>query len=133
MEKLNFKEEMEKLFKQIKEHRIMSLATCVNNYPTARSISAIIFNENIYFQTGINLIKYKQIVINNNVALSFDNIQIEGIANIIGKPLEKKNEEIMQKYKKYYKSAFKNYSHLDDEILIEVILNPYKSKANLWH
>ena len=128
MAKLNFKDEMAKLFKQIKGHKIMSLATCVNNYPTARSISAIIFNENIYFQTGINLLKYKQIVSNNNVALSFDNVQIEGTANIIGKPLEEKNKEIMKKYKKYFKSAYNNYSHLADEILIEILIK----KVVIW-
>jgi uncharacterized pyridoxamine 5'-phosphate oxidase family protein len=115
--KLNFKDEMAKLFKQIKEHKVMSLATCVNNYPTARSISVIVFNDNIYFQTGINLLKYKQIVSNNNVALCFDNIQIEGTANIIGKPLDEKNKEIMEKYIKCFKSAYNNYSHLPDEIL----------------
>jgi general stress protein 26 len=128
MEKLNFKEEIQNLFKQIKDHKIMVLATCVNNYPTARSISAMKFNGNIYFQTGIDLIKYKQIVVNNNVALSFDNVQIEGIANIIGKPLDKKNSEIIGKFKKYYKSAFNTYSHLADEILIEIIIK----KVTLW-
>jgi len=75
VEKLNYKEEMAKLFNQTKDHKVMTLATCVDNYPTARSMSVIIFNENIYFQTGINLLKYKQIVVNNNVALSFDNVQ----------------------------------------------------------
>jgi general stress protein 26 len=128
VEKLNYKDEMAKLFKQIKEHKIMSLATCVNNYPTARSISAIVFNDNIYFQTGINLLKFKQIVSNNNVALCFDNVQIEGTANIIGKPLDEKNKEIMEKYKKCFKSAYNNYSHLPDEILIEIIIK----KVIIW-
>jgi hypothetical protein len=56
------------------------------------------------------------------VALSFDNIQIEGIANIIGKPFDEKNKEIMRKYKKYFKSAYSKYSHLEEEILIEIIV-----------
>jgi hypothetical protein len=53
------------------------------------------------------------------VALCFENIQIEGIANIIGKPVEHNN--IMEVYKEYYKISFENYSKLDKEILIEVI------------
>jgi uncharacterized pyridoxamine 5'-phosphate oxidase family protein len=100
----------------------------VNNYPTARSMSVIVFNEKIYFQTGVNLLKYKQIAENNKVALSFDNVQIEGTANIIGKPLDEKNKEIMVKYKKHFKPAYNNYSHLEDEILIEVIIG----KATIW-
>ena len=128
MEKLIFNDEMAKFFKQFKEHKIVSLATCENNYPTARSISAIIFNENIYFQTGINLLKYKQIISNNNVAISFDNVQIEGRANIIGKPLDEKNKDIMEKYKKHYKASYNNYSHLPDEILIKIII----TKVTIW-
>jgi len=120
VENLNYKEELAKLFKQTKDHKIMTLATCADNYPTARSMSVIIFDENLYFQTGINLLKYRQIAANKNVALSFDNVQIEGTAAIIGKPLDEKNKAIMTKYKKCFGASFKNYSHLDDEILIEV-------------
>jgi len=128
VEKLNFNEEMVKVFKQTKDHKIMALATCENNYPTARTMSVIIFDGNIYFQTGTNLLKYKQMAANNNVALCFDNVQIEGIANILGKPLDEKNNKIMGKYKKCYRSSYKTYSHLDDEILIEVKIK----KVTIW-
>ena len=128
MEILNYKNELAGLFRQVKDHKHMTLATCVDNYPTARTMSVIVFNENMYFQTGINLLKYKQIFANNNVALCFDNVQIEGTANVLGKPLEEKNKQIMEKYKKCYRMAYKNYSHLDDEILIEIKIK----KITLW-
>ena len=128
MEKLDFSEEMAKLIKQIKGQKVMSLATCENNYPTVRSMSTIVFNGKIYFQTGTNFLKYKQIISNNNVALSFDNVQIEGIARVVGKPFDEKNIEIMEIFKKYQKFAYKNYSHLADEVLIEVTIK----KAALW-
>jgi uncharacterized pyridoxamine 5'-phosphate oxidase family protein len=128
VEKLNYKDELAKFLKQTKDHRLMTLATCADNCPTARTMSVIILDENIYFQTGINLLKYKQIVVNNNVALCFDNVQIEGKANILGKPLEEKNIKIMEEYKKCFEQAYKSYSHLEDEILIEIKIE----KITLW-
>ena len=119
MEILDFIAEQENLFNKIGESRLAALATSSNNYPTVRTMSFIIYEKMIYFQTGIDLIKYKQINENYNVALCFDNIQIEGTANILGQPLE--HEKIMEIYKKYYKGSFENYSKLDKEILIKII------------
>jgi uncharacterized pyridoxamine 5'-phosphate oxidase family protein len=115
----NFEIEVEKIFEQIGENKLAALATCAKNIPTVRTMSVIIYNKKFYFQTGIDLIKYKQICENRNVALCFENIQIEGIATVVGKPME--HETIMKIYKKYYKNSFENYSKLDKEILIEVV------------
>jgi len=128
MEVLNFREELEKFSNQTGDHKHMALATCDDNYPTVRTMSVIIYNDNIYFQTGTDLHKYDQISANKNVALCFDNVQIEGIAKIIGKPLDKNNEEIMEKYKKCFESSFKKYSYLDNEVLIMVKIK----KITIW-
>ena len=120
MEILNFEIEQENIFNKIGENKLAALATSSQNSPTVRTMSIIIKNKKIYFQTGIDLIKFKQICENKNVALSFENIQIEGIANIIGKPVD--HDDIMEIYKKYYKNSFENYSNLDKEILIEITL-----------
>ncbi|MDR2709116.1 MAG: pyridoxamine 5'-phosphate oxidase family protein, partial [Elusimicrobiota bacterium] len=69
----------------------MALASSVHNHPTVRLVSYIVNDRKIFFQTGTDLVKYKQICENNNVALCIDNIQIEGIANIIGKTNSKQN------------------------------------------
>jgi uncharacterized pyridoxamine 5'-phosphate oxidase family protein len=121
MDIINFEIEQEKLFEQIGENKLMALATSSKNNPTVRMMSIIIFNKKIYFQTGIDLIKYKQICENKNVALCFENIQIEGIANILGKPMDHNN--IMEIYKKHHKNSFEKYSKSDKEILIEIIPN----------
>ena len=119
MEILNFIAEQEKTFHKIGENKLAALATSSQNNPSVRMMSIIIYDNKIYFQTGIDLMKYKQITENKNVALCFDNVQIEGIANIIGKPIDHNN--IMEIYKKYYINSFETYSKLDNEILIEVI------------
>jgi uncharacterized pyridoxamine 5'-phosphate oxidase family protein len=118
--KLEYSIEMDKIYNHIGGSKIMALATSSQNQPTVRLVNCIIYKNKIVFQTGTDLIKYKQISENNNVALCIDNIQIEGIANIVGKTKDKKNQEIMEIYKKYYKSSYETYSHCEKEMLIEV-------------
>ena len=120
---LEYDIEVDKIYNYIGRSKIMALATSSQNHPTVRLVSCIIYNNKIVFQTGTDLIKYKQIGENNNVALCIDNIQIEGIANIIGRTNDEKNQEIMEIYKKHYKNSYETYFHCEKEILIEVILS----------
>jgi uncharacterized pyridoxamine 5'-phosphate oxidase family protein len=85
-------------------------------------MSCIVYENKIFFQTGTDLIKYKQICENNNVALCVDNIQMEGIANILGNINDKQNSEIMRIYEKYYKNSYETYMHNETEVLIEIVL-----------
>jgi uncharacterized pyridoxamine 5'-phosphate oxidase family protein len=118
---LEYDIEIDKIYNYIGESKIMALATSSQNHPTVRLVSCIIYGNKILFQTGADLIKYSQIGENNNVALCIDNIQIEGIANIIGKTNDKENHEIMEKYKRYYKNSYEIYSHCEKVRLIEVV------------
>jgi uncharacterized pyridoxamine 5'-phosphate oxidase family protein len=113
--------ELDNIYEIIGNSKIMALATSINDKPTVRLVSCITYNNKIFFQTGTDLKKYEHILNNKNVALCFDNIQIEGIANIIGKTRDKENNEIMEIYKSYYKSSYETYSHMDKEILVEII------------
>jgi uncharacterized pyridoxamine 5'-phosphate oxidase family protein len=115
---LNYKDELNKIFQEIGENQFMAFATCSKNFPTVRTMSVVIIDNKIYFQTGNDSVKYKQFTENKNVALCYNNIQMEGVANNIGKPVE--HESIMEKYKKYYESSYEKYSKLDKEILVEV-------------
>jgi general stress protein 26 len=94
------------------------LATCLENRVTARTVSIINQGMKIYFQTDREFLKYRQIKENPNVAFSIENIQIEGQAKIAGHPLE--NPFFIEKYKGRHQTSFENYSHLQDEVVIEV-------------
>jgi len=118
---LNFNYELDKIYSQLGDSKELPLATSSNNHSTVRIVSCIIFRNKIYFQTGTDLIKYKQILENNNVALCYLNIQIEGIANIIGKTNDEQYIEIMEIYKKYFLKSYETYSHYEKEVLIEII------------
>jgi len=121
---LNYLDELEKIFKYIGKSNTIALATCSNNYPTVRLVSSIIYDYKIYFQTGIDLLKYEQIHDNKNVALCINNIQIEGTAKIIGKTNEKQNNGIMEIYKMYHENPYRKT--FNDEKVVIIEINPLK-------
>lgn len=102
----------------LSERDHMVFATCLDNRVTARNVSIINDGLKILFQTDKEFLKCQQIKENPNVALCYGNIQIEGRAQIAGHPLE--HEFFKDKYQKYHTASFRNYSHLEDEVVIEV-------------
>ncbi|KYH28749.1 pyridoxamine 5'-phosphate oxidase [Clostridium tepidiprofundi DSM 19306] len=98
----------------------MVLATSKNNRVTARSVSCILVNSKIYFQTDKTFLKYDQIKHNPNVALCVDNFQVEGYAKIKGHPFEEKNKNFIEVFRKEHEGSFNAYSHMRNEVVIEV-------------
>lgn len=118
--KLNFISLQTEIFKLLGNKKIMVLATSYDNRVTARSMSCIILNNKIYFQTDKTFLKYQQILNNPNVALCIDNIQIEGTANIRKHPFEEENKEFTKAFEKNYKSSYDSYTNLENEVVVEV-------------
>ena len=123
-----FLQNSEQLFAKLSDHAIMCLATSQNNIVTARSISVIIYEQKFYFQSDINFLKYQQIKVNPNVALCYNNVQIEGVCKAIGHPLFPENNFFTNLYKQHYKGSFEKYSGLKDEMLFEIM----PSKISVW-
>lgn len=96
----------------------MVLSTCSDNRVTARIVSVINVGLKILFQTDKDFLKYRQIKENSNVALCSGNVQIEGRAKIAGHPLE--HHFFKENYPKRHAGSFRKYSHMRDEVVIEV-------------
>jgi hypothetical protein len=62
----------------------MVLATSFEDRVTAGNMSCIIMDHKIYFQTDRQFLNTQQMLKNQKVATCVDNIQIEGIAKMIG-------------------------------------------------
>lgn len=108
----------DEIFMQLGNSKVMVLATSCEDKVTARNMSCIMLNHKIYFQTDYLFLKTQQIYKNPNVALCVDNIQIEGTAKVKGHPDE--DPEFSEGYKKYYRNSYDTYSHLKNQIVIEV-------------
>jgi Pyridoxamine 5''-phosphate oxidase. len=118
MEPLDFSHAEKEVIDYISKNNKMVLATCLENRVTARTMSIIHKGMTLFCQTDKNFIKYQQIKENPNVALSVGNMQIEGIAKITGHPFE--NRFFDETYKMEHESSYTKYSHLKDEVVIEI-------------
>lgn len=123
-----FTRNLEAFFRRAGNAEKMVLATSADNRVTARTMSCIIHEKTIYFQTDRNFLKYRQIISNPRVALCSGNTQIEGIAREIGHPLDPENAFFASLYRHYYERSFALYSPLPNEVLINV----EPEKITLW-
>lgn len=113
-----FELKLNQIYEQIGDHARIVLATSYKDEVSARNMSFIINNKSFYFQTDTSFRKCRDIKKNNYVALCIDNIQIEGICEGLGHPLD--NIEFISKFKKYFLSSYEAYSSLDSEELFVV-------------
>lgn len=116
--KNTYEEKLNEIFEQIGNHAKLVLATSQLDRVSARNMSFIIYDHIFYFQTDKTFRKYQDIRVNSKVALCLDNIQIEGICEDIGHPLD--NEEFSSQFKCHFLSSFESYSQLENERLLIV-------------
>lgn len=114
-----FEEEYQKFWQEFGKSKKMVLSTSLNDVVTSRTMSIIHLNNKLYFQTDAMFRKYEQIRNNPQVALCIDNIQIEGLCNEIGRPVE--NEKFCNAYQECFANSFRRYTLLENERLFSVI------------
>ena len=98
--------------------RKMVLSTSENNKVSSRMMSVVQINGEFYFQTDVTMKKYHQLKANKNVALCIDNIQIEGVCEEKGHPLD--NDKFCSIFQKSFKGSFDAYTSLKNERLFIV-------------
>lgn len=113
-----FSEKFETFLSDFGNGQKMVLSTSENNIVSSRMMSVIQIDGTFYFQTDVTFRKYRQLSNNRNVALCIDNIQIEGVCEELGHPLEKKN--FCQRFKECFKGSFDAYTSLKNERLFAV-------------
>ena len=116
-----FDDRMETFFADFGKSRKMVLSTSENDRVSSRMMSVVQINGEFYFQTDIKLKKYRQLLANHHVALCIDNIQIEGLCEEIGHPLE--NPAFCSVFQKCFKGSYDAYSSLKNERLF--IVRPF--------
>lgn len=98
--------------------RKMVLSTSENDIVSSRMMSVIQIDGTFYFQTDCTFRKYRQLSSNRNVALCIDNIQIEGICEELGHPLD--NADFCRQFEECFKGSFDAYTSLENERLFAV-------------
>lgn len=110
--------EYEKFLSDFGKGRKMVLSTSENDIVSSRMMSVVLIDGMFYFQTDITFKKYRQLSSNRNVALCIDNIQIEGICEEIGHPLD--NAPFCGRFQECFKGSYDAYTSLKNERLFAV-------------
>ena len=113
-----FSEKLRSFFADFGKARKMVLSTSAKDKVSSRMMSVVQIDGKFYFQTDKKLRKYRQISVNQNVALCIDNIQIEGVCKEIGSPLD--NDVFCNAFRECYKGSYDAYTSLEDERLFAV-------------
>ena len=112
------------IIKILEKIETISLATCVGEKVTARTMNLVNNGLTIYMQTDDNSEKGKQISVNPNVAMAADNIQIEAVAHFTADA-----QEIglcSMKFKAKFPRLYEKYADLPEEPTL--ICKPIKFK-----
>ena len=113
-----FEEQYAKFWRELGKSKLMVLSTSLNDVVTSRTMSFVVLDRKLYFQTDKIFRKYNQLKGNPNVSLCIDNIQIEGQCSEMGKPIE--NADFCAVYKECFTGSFNRYSSLENERLFAV-------------
>ena len=106
MEKeLDFESKKQEIIEFLANKHAIVLATSLNDRVTARTVSLASDGPEIYFMSWDHHVKCVQIRGNPRVAVCRDNVQIEGKAEILGSPLDEKNQRYAEIYRKSFRAT----------------------------
>jgi len=112
--------EAEEVIATLEAEPALTFATCAGNRVTIRPMSHVNDGLDVYFQTGSDSLKMRQIRENPNVALCVGTYEMEGAAVEAGHPLAEENALFIQAYKEKHPGSYERYSGLEDEIVVKV-------------
>jgi len=120
MKIIDFEELKQEIMDLLPQNKSFVLATASQNRVTARSVSCICDGVKILFFTYNTTTKFMQLAENSQVALSGQQISIEGIAKITGGLFDDQNKLFVEKYRKIHPGTLKKYSKGKVDQVIEV-------------
>jgi len=110
-----FSEKYESLLSLFGKARKAILSTSENNIVSSRMMSIVRIGGEFYFQTDVSFRKYRQIISNPHAAICSDNIQIEGVCEELGCPLD--NTAFCSLFRECFRGSYDAYTALKNERL----------------
>ena len=116
---MTYEERMENIFNEIKANFVSAIATVSKKgEPSVRVVSFIRIGENLFFQTDKTMGKAIDIENNHLVAICIEGVQIKGKCYEVGTVSD--NPDFEDEYRNAFPSAYKKYSHLENERVYKV-------------
>ena len=124
---LDYDKCIEEKIRFLNDDRHIVLATSLNDRVTARTIDYVCSGLDLIFLSWDHHDKITQINGNHRVALCRDNVQIEGVAEILGNPHDDKNKEYAELYRGKLPILFDVFSNLPGMIFVKVTSKLFKT------
>ncbi len=102
----------------IAREKHVALATVADGAPVVRTMSYVNRGLTLFMQTDRGMDKCRQILANPRVALAWRNLRYDGLAALRGHPGH--DEAFVQAFAVRHPGAFRRYTALADEVLLEV-------------
>lgn len=129
---LNFRETLQTKLNLLEGAQEIVLSTCLNDHITSRLVDCACYETSIYFLTWSHHTKCNQIQENPKVAFCYRNLQIKGVAKILGNPLLKNNQEHSERYKAKQQETFRRFTKYDGMFLVKADIHAIHSWEG-WH
>jgi general stress protein 26 len=104
----------------LEKEKTLVFATSEDNRITIRTMSHVNEGLTVYFQTGEHYLKTQQIRANPKVAMSVGSVDIEGVAEIIGHPMDTANESVLNKLRRKHPNAVERWSSLPNQVIVKI-------------
>ena len=108
------------VIKALESEKSIILATCADNRVTMRTMSHVNEGLTVYFQTGKDYLKCRQIGINPNVAIAVGGYDMEGKAALLGHPSDTENEFFIKLFEAKHTQYANGWSKKPEEIVVKI-------------
>jgi len=121
-----FEINIDDVIKTLEKEKSIIIATCADNRVTIRTMSHINDGLTVYFQTGKDYLKCRQIGINPFVAITAGGYDMEGKATLLNHPLDKENEFFIKLFEAKHFEYKNVWSKKPEEIVVKVEISLVK-------
>jgi general stress protein 26 len=121
VEKLDYEHEKDRVLGFLENKHAIVLATSLEGRVTARTVSFANDGLAILFMSWGHHTKCAQIRGNPRVALCRDNVQMEGVAEILGSPLDERNQRYADILREKYPENHALFAHDPGMVIVRVL------------
>jgi general stress protein 26 len=118
---LDYEREKDRVLGFLEGKHAITLATSLEGRVTARTVSFANDGLEVFFMSWGHHTKCVQIRGNPRVALCRDNVQIEGVAEILGSPLDERNKRYADILRGKYPDDHARFAHEPGMVIVRVL------------
>jgi len=119
MMELEYESLKNELLRVLDANKVWVLASSDGSRVSARSMSIVHDEIDVYFQTNRDSDKYRQMMQNENVALCCANVSVEGVAVDVG--TWEDNLAMKALYIQHHKGSYEAYGALPGQVVIKIV------------